>query len=161
MTLIVLIILSFLSCSVEVGFEQEIDLLFPPASVETRTNISVVVSEGALSDGLQKGGYSLGEFDNFTLDEAYVVCVVPGSDWVDYIGDFVISFRNDSLTRTVFNCGACVAGDKQDLSISDDEMLAFLQGRAFIVDASGTLKPGSPQLLFQIFLKGTLSTTAP
>ena len=156
----VLFSFALFSCSVEVGFHQEIDLVYNAVQVETATNITVVVSEGALTAGLDSTGYALGDFDSLALSEARVVAVSSDSAW-DSVDDFLISFRGDSRLLDVFAWGETVAGDSRDLFLRDDDMLDLIRSGSFRVESSAVLDAGAGQLEFRIILDGVLSTTVP
>ena len=94
------------------------------------------------------------------MHEARIAAVDPVNSW-DYIDDFVVTFRNDSLQQAVFVFSENTSvGDSHNLIIRDDDMLSFINGRTFIVDSSYTNKCSS-DLLFKIILNGTLSITVP
>jgi len=148
------------SCTIETGFVQNIDFVFPPVSHEMWTNVSVVVTEQLLRDGLEKGGYSLAEFDHLTLEVARVVLIDPDNGW-NHIQQFKISFQNNRISLDVFNFGGHSGHGDHCLLLQEGDMLGLMKDGNFVVDASGLISSNKSGLGFRIELRGTLSATVP
>ena len=148
------------ACSVEVPFSGSIDIHLDPVSGTATQNKTIVITEADIRAGLESSEYALSEFDDLVLNSA-TASAPEGEGWGRF-SSLQVVFRNDSLQHTVFNRTSFVDGSPYDhpLSLTDDILLSFFQGRSFFVDISAVLKDAPPQIV-RLRVRGRLIRNLP
>lgn len=146
------------SCTVEVDFEQVIDIPLEAASGTVTSSARRVVSEAELNDSLSKGSYALGEFDSLVLLSA-TIRPVADDGWTG-VSALTINFLNDAQSNQVFTFAGSPATIVRNLSLQEEALLTLFQGKSFFVDLAATRKD-VPAVTFRIHLKGQLIKTIP
>lgn len=146
------------SCTVEVDFEQVIDIPLEAVSGTVTSSVRRVVGEAELNDSLSKGSYALGEFDSLVLLSA-TIRPVADNGWTG-VSALTVAFLNDVQSNRVFSIEGSPVNIVNNLSLQEEALLTLFQGKSFFVDLTTTRKD-VPAVTFRIHLKGQLIKTIP
>jgi hypothetical protein len=129
------------SCTVEVDFEQVIDIPLEAAPGMVTNSVRHVVGEAELKDSLSKGSYALSEFDSLVLLSA-TIRPVADDGWTG-VSALTIAFLNDVQSNRVFTLADSGTTLVHNLTLLEDNLLSLFQGKSFFVDlvAPGLLLP--------------------